>query len=41
MNKENKEQFDKDINLDPNQDLSLLDEEVKRVKHDIKDDDYI
>lgn len=41
MNKENKEQFDKDINLDPNQDLSLLDEEVKRVDHDIKDDDYI
>ena len=41
MNKENKEQFDKDINRDPNQDLSLLDEEVKRVDHNIKDDDYI
>ena len=41
MNEENKEQFDKDINRDPNQDLSLLDEEVKRVDHDIKDDDYI
>ena len=41
MAKENKENFDKDLNLDPNQDLSLLDEEVKRVEHDIKDDDYI
>lgn len=41
MSKENKEQFDKDINLDSNQDLSLLDEEVKRVDHNIKDDDYI
>ena len=41
MNKENKEQFDRDINRDPDQDLSLLDEEVKRVKHDIKEDDYI
>ena len=41
MNKANKEQFDRDINRDPNQDLSLLDEEVKRVKRDIKDDDYI
>ena len=41
MEKQNKEQFDKDINRDPNQDLSLLDEEVKRVKHDIKEDDYI
>ena len=41
MEKQNKEQFDKDINRDPNQDLSLLDEEVKRVDHDIKDDDYI
>ena len=41
MNKENKEQFDRDINRDPNQDLSLLDQEVKRVKRDIKEDDYI
>ena len=32
---------DKDINTDPNQDLSLLDKEVKKVKHDIKDNDYI
>ena len=32
---------DKDINLDPNQDLSSLDKEVKKVKHDIKEDDYI
>ena len=32
---------DKDMNLDPNQDLSLLDEEVKEVKRDIKEDDYI
>ena len=29
---------DKDINTDPNQDLSLLDKEVKEVEHDIKDD---
>ena len=41
MNKANKEQFDRDINRDPNQDLSLLDQEVKKVKRDIKDDDYI
>ena len=32
---------DKDINLDPNQDLSLLDREVKEVEHDVKEDDYI
>jgi len=32
---------DKDINLDPNQDLSKLDKEVKEVKHEIKQDDYI
>jgi oligopeptide transport system ATP-binding protein len=32
---------DKDINLDPNQDLSLLDREVKEVPHDVKEDDYI
>ena len=29
---------DKDINTNPKQDLSLLDKEVKDVKHDIKDD---
>lgn len=29
---------DKDINLDPAQDLSSLDKKVKKVKHDIKDD---
>ena len=32
---------DPDINLDPNKDLSSLDKEVKKVKHDVKDDDYI
>lgn len=32
---------DPDINLDPNQDLSSLDKEVKKVKHDVKDNDYI
>ena len=32
---------DPDINLDPNQDLSLLDSEVKSVPHNIKEDDYI
>ena len=32
---------DKDINLDPNQDLSLLDKEVNRVKHNVNENDYI
>ena len=42
MKKQNKPIVeDKDINTDPNQDLSLLDKEVKEVKHDIKEDDYI
>ena len=40
-NKNNPVVEDKDINTDPNQDLSLLDKEVKEVKHEIKDDDYI
>ena len=39
MKKKNEEKIvDQDINLDPNQDLSLLDKEVKHVDHDIKDD---
>ena len=42
MSKVNKDIVnDKDMNFDPNQDLSLLDKEVKEVKHDIKEDDYI
>ncbi len=42
MKKENNPTFeDKDINLDPNQDLSLLDKEVNRVKHNVSEDDYI
>ena len=37
MSKVNKDIVnDKDMNFDPNQDLSLLDKEVKEVKHDIK-----
>ena len=41
MFKVNNDIVDKDINADPNQDLSLLDKEVKEVKRDFKDDDYI
>lgn len=42
MKKENNPAFeDKDINLDPNQDLSLLDKEVNKVKHNVNEDDYI
>ena len=42
MSKVNKDIINnEDINLDPNQDLSLLDKEVKEVKHDIKENDYI
>ena len=42
MNKENNPAFeDKDINLDPNQDLSLLDKEVNEVKHNVNENDYI
>ena len=42
MKKENNPAFeDKDINLDPNQDLSLLDKEVNKVKHNVSEDDYI
>ena len=37
-NKNNPVVEDKDINTDPNQDLSLLDKEVKEVKHNIGDD---
>ena len=39
MKKKNESQVvDQDINLDPNQDLSSLDKEVKKVDHKIKDD---
>ena len=38
MKKDEQKFVDPDINLDPNQDLSSLEENVKKVKHDIKDD---
>lgn len=38
MKKDEPKFVDPDINLDPNQDLSSLEENVKKVEHDIKDD---